>query len=405
VILHNLITFFMKSFRFNKNERGFSDLTFPFLRSTLIYSSKLLFRPKLVYPENHPSAGPGFIFGNHSNYYDPFLLNVWLYDEPTAGVMTREQFHKTIPAMFMDSVGIVPTSKYVPEPMVIRSVLKMIEQLRLIVIFPEGGRRWDGRPKPLIESTLKLFYKMNIPVYPVQLHGSYLSWPRWADFPRLSKTEIHFLKPINPSSYTDYDNFASDCRNTMNFDEYNPPEGVMPLYGYKPASGIHHLLYRCPDTGLNNGIYTPDGNRVRSRFSNFRFEMSVDSRLVDDHGERHSLIQVYDKIISLPIFKDKNEVVLRVTDTKLYTLDDKMNQIFVSLAEVTLHPEWLTIKYNSDTIQIGLDKILFMSIEGNSKLSLTLRERVWKFQINNGSALQWQIYIRKLKNHEPTELH
>ena len=395
----------MKSFRFQKNERGFSNLTFPFLRSTLVWSSKLLFRPKLVNPENHPESGPGFIFGNHSNYYDPFLLNAWLYNEPTAGVMTREQFHKTIPAMFMDSVGIVPTSKYVPEPMVIRSVMKMIEQKRLIIIFPEGGRRWDGKPKPLIESTLKLFFKMNIPVYPVQLHGSYLSWPRWADYPRLSTTEMHFLKPLHPSSFSDYDVFATACRNTMEFDEYYPPEGAKPRYAYKPASGVHHLLYRCPITGINSGIYSPDGHKVRSRYSTFNYEMSVDSRLIDQHGECHSLIKVHEDICSLPMFRDNNSVILNVTGTRLYTLDEKLNQIFVSKATASLYPDTLLITYNSEIHSIGINEILYMSIEGNSKLSITLRDKVWKFEINNGSALQWQNYIRKLKNNELTELH
>jgi 1-acyl-sn-glycerol-3-phosphate acyltransferase len=395
----------MKSFRFQKNDRGFSNLTFPLLRLILIGSAKKLFKPKLVNPENHPVSGPGFIFGNHSNYYDPFLLNVWLKNEPSAGVMTREQFHKVIPALFMDSVGIVPTSKYVPEPMVIRSVMKMIDQRRLIVIFPEGGRRWDGKPKPLIESTLKLFYKMNIPVYPVQLHGSYLSWPRWADFPRISTTEMHFLKPLQPSAYTVYDVFAAECRKSMDFDEYYPPDGVKPLFAYKPASGVHRLIYRCPDTGISDGVFSPDGHLVRSHYSRLSYEMSVDSQLIDHHGERHSLINMYEKICSLPIFRDKNSVVLSTPYSQLFTLNSKMDQIFVSEASITLYPEKLTIRHSSEKIEIGLEEILYMSIEDNSKLSLTLRNSVWKFKVMQGSALQWQDYIRKLKNNESTEQH
>src|SRR5690625_7420975 len=87
----------------------------------------------------------------------------------------------------MDSIGIVHNSKYVTEPGIVREVIRMIDQRRMIVIFPEGGRRWDGRPKSWIESTMKLFWRMRIPVHPVQIHGSYLAWPRWADHYRKSK--------------------------------------------------------------------------------------------------------------------------------------------------------------------------------------------------------------------------
>src|SRR5690625_6903733 len=85
-----------------------------------------------------PLTGPCFIYGNHSNYFDPFMINVGMTHEPTAGVMTRDQFHKPLPRIFMDSIGIVPTSKYVPEPGIVREVIRMIDQRRMIVIFPRS---------------------------------------------------------------------------------------------------------------------------------------------------------------------------------------------------------------------------------------------------------------------------
>ena len=147
-------------FRFPKNDRGWNRLSHSFLKLTVVNSARWMYNPRIFGQKHMPTTGPCFIFANHSNNFDPFVLNVKMPKEPTAGVMTRDQFYKPLPALFMDSIGIVPTSKYVPDPSVIRSVIKLLQQQRMIVIFPEGGRRWSGRPKPPIESTMKLFYKM-----------------------------------------------------------------------------------------------------------------------------------------------------------------------------------------------------------------------------------------------------
>ena len=386
-------------FRFQKNNRGYSDLTFPFLRATIIGATKLLFRPRLVNPENMPTTGPCFLFGNHSNYFDPFLMNAWHSDDPTAGVMTREQFHKTLPALFMDSVGIVPTSKYVPEPTVIRSVMRMIDQRRMIVIFPEGGRRWDGRPKSLIESTLKLFYKMKIPVHPVQIHGAFLTWPRWADYPRYGICEIHFLKPLIPGDYTDYETFAHECREAINFDEYFPPETCYPRYAYQPAAGVERLLYRCPDTGINNGIYSPDGHHIFSRHTSLKYEMSPDSRLIDEHGDRHSLIELFDKMTKIPMFTD-GDFVLREMQTGLFEVNRNHQLIELGQADITLYADQLTINGTYRKQSIPIEKLLYISIEQNHKVSITGEGFTYHFYCQHSSALQWQQYIHRLKSGE-----
>ena len=123
-------------FTFAKNDRGISGFTFPIMRKLVIPTARYLFSPVVTNPQNMPTTGPCFIFGNHANYFDPFFINLDMTEEPTAGVMTRDQFHKTLPRIFMDSIGIVPTSKYVPEPGIVRSVMKMIDKRRMIVIFP-----------------------------------------------------------------------------------------------------------------------------------------------------------------------------------------------------------------------------------------------------------------------------
>ncbi|WP_069131074.1 lysophospholipid acyltransferase family protein [Rhodohalobacter halophilus] len=389
----------LDGFTFKKNDRGFSEKSFAFMRRTIIPATRYLFRPRIVNPEYLPQTGPCFIYGNHSNYFDPFLINVGMEKEPTAGVMTRDQFHKPIPRIFMDSIGIVPTSKYVPEPGIIRSVMKMIDQNRMIVIFPEGGRRWDGRPKSLIETTLKLFWKMRIPVHPVQLHGSYLGWPRWADHYRKCSMELRFMKPLHASDFDSYEEFAERCKNLIRFDEYNPPEEAHPKKAKKPAAGIERLLYRCPDTGKSGAVFTPDGEHVYCRTSSMNFRMDASSRLIDSHGKRHSIIDFYDQIRSMPMEFINEDLLLAKRGGVLFRVeDDRRVKLGRSVAE--LHGEYLEIHCGADHQRIPVEDILYTSIEQNHKLTLTTADKALQINLGGHSALQWKHYIQRLKRDE-----
>jgi len=392
----------IKGFRFQKNSRGYSDKAFAFMRKTIIPTTQLLFNPRITNPENMPSTGPCFIYGNHSNYFDPFMINVGITQEPTAGVMTRDQFHKTLPRIFMDSIGIVPTSKYVPEPGIIRSVIRMIDQRRIIVIFPEGGRRWDGRPKSVIETTLKLFWKMKIPIHPVQIHGSHLSWPRWADHYRRASVEVRFMKPIHASDFDDFETFSEFCKDQINFNEYDPPIDAYPTSCKKPAAGIQRLLYRCPETGSSGTVYSPDGEHVYSRDAAFRYRMTHSSRLIDGDGKEHSVLDLYDVINEMPMtWIDPSErIVLQHNGSQIFRIDEEHQLVKLDKAIVELTDERLSILMGSDQTHLPMEEMRYISVEQNHKISVTTADKMLQFTLEGKSALQWQNYINRLKNSE-----
>lgn len=372
------------------------------MRKTVIPVTRHFFSPAVTNPHYMPQTGPCFIYGNHSNYFDPFFINLEMTEEPTAGVMTRDQFHKTVPRIFMDSIGIVPTSKYVPEPGIVRNVIRMIENKRMIVIFPEGGRRWDGKAKPMIETTLKLFWKMGIPVHPVQIHGSYLSWPRWADYLRKSSIEVRWLKPMHPSDFEDYETFARLCKENITFDEYTPPESVEIHSCSKPATGIERFLYRCPDSGVTGSVFSPDGRSVYSRTSQFSYKLDLRSRLIDRDGKPHSIISMYDSISKMPMEMDRNSVILNDIGCQLYKIDGLHNLIHIGQGYIELLPDHLMISNGADRTKILLKDFLYLSVEQNHKITMTTANRIYQVEFSQTSALQWKNYIQRLKNGERT---
>lgn len=385
------------AFTFKKNERGISGFTFPIMRKLIIPTARHLFSPKITHPENMPATGPCFIFGNHSNYFDPFFLNLDMTHEPTAGVMTRDQFHKTLPRIFMDSIGIVPTSKYVPEPAIVRNVIRMIEHRRMIVIFPEGGRRWAGTPKEMIETTLKLFWKMNIPVHPVQIHGSYLSWPRWADKYRKSSIEVRWLTPLVPDKFSEYSVFAQKCRDLIDFNEYHPPETVQIHSCTKPAAGIGRFLYRCPKTGETGAIFSPDGIHVYSRDTSDSYTMNLHSRLVDSHGEPHSIVDMFNTINQMPMMVNRESILLRNSGCYLNKINQQHELVNIGPGYAELTPESLLLSQGSERKVFPVEEILYLSVEQNHKITLTTTSGIHQVVLKEASALQWKNYIQRLK--------
>jgi len=297
----------------------------------------------------------------------------------------------------MDSIGIVPTSKYVPEPGIIRSVMKMIDQNRMIVIFPEGGRRWDGKPKSLIETTLKLFWKMGIPVHPVQIHGSYLGWPRWADRFRKCSMELRFMEPLHASDFDNYDDFAQTCRDQIDFDEYYPPAEVHPPFSKKPAAGVERFLYRCPDTGKNGAVFSPDGEHIYSRFSSMHYRMNASTRLIDNNGTEYSLIDLFEKINGMPMTLLGEEMILEKQGAELFKIDENHKLLTLGRSLTQLYDNRLDINCGSDSYSLPIGDIRYTSIEQNHKLTVTTTEVTFQIDLEGQSALQWQRYIRRLQ--------
>ena len=343
---------------------------------------------------------PCFIYGNHSHNYDPFLLNVFApWRKTTDGVLTREYFRSPFVSKHLGQMGIVPTRKHVPEPALIRTLFEKVKHDRSIVIYPEGGRRWAGRPMPWIESTAKLFIKMGVPIYPVITEGSYVGWPRWADYPRRSRIRIRFEDPIRLDRKMPFEEALKILRAPIDIDENIVPEEIRPKRAYRPASGIQRLLYRDPDTGEIGGIYTPDGTYVVNKAGTIRWKMLPDSTLLDEATDTlYTTGDLYEKVKNFPLETDKDGILIK-NRVEVHEEMEYPNLVSRGSFEATLYNDHLTLK-NSQTQQtISLEEIRFTGIERNCKLQLYFNpDQLIQLNFNqDGSALQWENTVKTLK--------
>lgn len=365
-----------------------SELAF---RSTLIAYSRATWQLDSLNELELP-PGPCFVYGNHSNNYDPFIYNAFTrLGESTAGVMTMEYLESGPVASLFKAAGIVGTRKRVPEPHLIRRIYRMLDEGRRVVIFPEGGRRWDGRPAPWIESTAKLFMRAGAPVYPVEIIGSYVGWPRWAPWPRPAR--IH-LKVHPALDFTDRPTLEEGLRRLkapIGADETVVDPEVRPAWAWRPAVGIDRLLYRDAETGAFGGWKVDGGWHVTSNAGKRRWKVLPDSRLTEGHGEPVSTADLYAELRSLPLPSNSSRPLL-VQNARTWmsgTNPDTRQQ------DLQLFHD--RVQWGQQTLP--LENVQYMGLERSDRLWLLSGRKQYNAWFPDGSVLAWYDTLGRLAPH------
>lgn len=131
--------------------------------------------------ERLPPAGPMLIVSNHVSHFDPPLLGMCVGRPCT--YLARQSLFK-VPGLkwLIRSLGAFPIDREVGKDG-LTAVLKLLDEGRRVVMFPEGTRSPDGQFHPLKPGVALLVKKARCPVVPVGIVGAYESWPRKQPLP------------------------------------------------------------------------------------------------------------------------------------------------------------------------------------------------------------------------------
>lgn len=310
-------------------------------------------------------------------------------------------------AALFQAVGIRGTRKWVPEPHLIRSIYRMLEAGRRVVVFPEGGRRWDGRPAPWIASTAKLFMRAGAPVYPVEIIGSYVAWPRWAAWPRPAHIKVKVHPAVDFSGAPTVEEALRRLQAPIASDETAVPEHVRPGWAFRPAVGIDRLLYRDPVTGEFGGVKVTDGHHISMGSQPSPWRVLPDSRLRQHPGEASiSSADVYKTIRSLPLPDGRDKPMLT---TRAVTWISGEGSVSVHSAhrvqEAKAHGlQHTDLALYHDHIawgetSIALEDIRYMGMERSDRLWIIGHGVQRNAHFSHGSVLAWYDTLLRLAPH------
>ncbi len=145
--------------------------------------------------ENLPQSGPGLILSNHLSYLDPILLQAHVR-RPIYALAKSTSFSAPITGPLMHRVCSFPVRRYQVDPQSVRIALRHLRAGRLVGIYIEGERSWNGRIQEPKKGTVRLALKAGVPVIPCAISGTYEVMPRWTRAIRPGPVTIHFLPPV-----------------------------------------------------------------------------------------------------------------------------------------------------------------------------------------------------------------
>jgi len=181
--------------------RPFAD-GFRYLLSQLLQlMARDLSRLRVTGAERLPARGPFIICSNHQSYIDPLILSgIFSRQIFRAGfaVGTSEIFGKGLMralAQWARVVVVDPDANLIPA---MRAGASGLRHGRVLVLYPEGERSIDGRPKTFRKGAAILSIHLQVPIVPVAIDGFHDAWPRGKRFQKFAPLQIAFGDAIRP---------------------------------------------------------------------------------------------------------------------------------------------------------------------------------------------------------------
>lgn len=139
---------------------------------------------------------------NHQSILDiPLILG---YVGPTPFIAKKELGKFPVINLYLKYLGseLIDRGNVRQTALVIREVMKKLNQEYHFIIFPEGTRSPDGEVHSFKPRSLEIAYKSKVPILPVSIWGNHLVIPKHKLTVQGNKTGIFINKLVNPEDFS-----------------------------------------------------------------------------------------------------------------------------------------------------------------------------------------------------------
>lgn len=194
-----------------------------------------------------------FLVFNHLSRLDHMYVSMVTYPRRFNMVASYNEFFRSHLYWAFKKQRIIPKKNYQNEVLATKLMMHRVKKGGVVAFSPEGLASNDGQNKPVVPGTGKLFKKVGVPVYYLELHGQYLQNTKPCLDERhgkvFAKLRVLFseedLKRLSGEEIDDIMN------NEFRRDEY----AWQREHHYKwemfdrSCEGLGNLLYTCPKCG------------------------------------------------------------------------------------------------------------------------------------------------------------
>ena len=148
--------------------------------------------------ENLPAEGGVIVAANHVSELDPLVLAHLLHDRgrPPRFLAKAELFDIPLFGRLIRALNARPVRREGSDARALKTALKVLEEGRALLVFPEGTRGPEGVLREAKHGAGMLAVLSGAVVVPVLITGSGRALPRGAAFPRPAKAVVRFGPPM-----------------------------------------------------------------------------------------------------------------------------------------------------------------------------------------------------------------
>ena len=142
-----------------------------------------------------PRDGALMLVANHSSFLDPPLGGA--VTPRQLGFLAKEElFRIPLFGRLIHALNARPLRRGGADPKALRAALRVLDEGRALLVFPEGTRGEEGVLRTPKAGAGMLAVLSGVPVVPVYIEGSGRVWPRDRALPRPGKVIVRFGPPL-----------------------------------------------------------------------------------------------------------------------------------------------------------------------------------------------------------------
>lgn len=166
-------------------------------KATVGIFTLMRFNVHLTRNDTKSLKGAYFLLSNHTNNYDPIFYQAYI-PRVIHFVIADAVFRNVVLRRLLRFVGYIKKRKAVSDVSTIKNLLHYAKTGKIIGLFPEGNRNWDGQTMAFAPTTARLVKKLGVPVIAANIKGGFLSRPRWGGSLRRGRIEASLTCVLTP---------------------------------------------------------------------------------------------------------------------------------------------------------------------------------------------------------------
>jgi 1-acyl-sn-glycerol-3-phosphate acyltransferase len=188
------------------------------------------------------TKGPLLLLPNHTSAFDP-VWAAYFSRRQVRFMASAQLFRFKSLSWLIRLYGAFPKAKFVKDKSAMEAMQRYWDEGRVVMIFPEGTRTWDGQTRHVIPGIGRLVRRLNARVVYCRIQTGHLHHPRWARYPRWVPMRLEY---DGPHTYEDVSaaEIEEDANRRISIDANADLDGFS--WGYKMAHGFPKYMWACP---------------------------------------------------------------------------------------------------------------------------------------------------------------